>query len=114
MVPDGVSTERLGFALDAMEATATNYTRADMTTVGTGFMAAANAVWLFAGPSRLRRRKRAVQFQADELRVEITILNAVSLPDDAADAARVASGQHLHRLQATLAVMCSAEVEPAS
>ncbi|OLT55264.1 hypothetical protein BJF89_16040 [Corynebacterium sp. CNJ-954] len=97
-----VSTEHLGFSLDAMKATATMYPTAYMTVARTAFMAAANAAWLLAEPSRSQRRERAIRLQADELRVQITTLKSLSLPDGEPDTARVEAVQRLRQRQEIL------------
>lgn len=76
-----VSSEHLNFALEAMRATKTMYPTAYMTVARTAFLAAVNAVWLLAAQSRQERRERIVKLRADELRVQATSFDTMTVPE---------------------------------
>ncbi|WP_312976867.1 hypothetical protein [Corynebacterium sp.] len=85
-----------------MKTTTTMYPTVYMTVACTAFMAVANAVRTLVEPARSRRREQAIRFYADELRVQITKLNALSLPDGDPDTAHASSVQRPRQRQETL------------
>lgn len=108
-----ISSEHLDFAISSMRATSTMYPTAYMTVARTAVVAAVNAVWLLAPPSRTERRRRALRLRADELRVQVTSYQDMNVPRgdplNARDALleRLRSAQDA--LQAVAAVLSIAE-----
>lgn len=83
-----ISTEHLKFAIDAMRATSTMYPTAYLTVARTAYVAAVNAVWVLAPPMRQDRRERALRVRADGLRLQMSALRSMQLPDGKPDEAR--------------------------
>lgn len=94
-----VSSEHLDFAIDAMRATSTMYPTAYMTVARTAFVAAVNAVWVLAPPTRQERRERALRLRADDLRVQITSFRDMQIPKGKPEEARTALLDQLRERQ---------------
>ncbi|HRP99120.1 MAG TPA: hypothetical protein PK781_01520 [Terrimesophilobacter sp.] len=102
-----VSSEHLEFAIDAMRATSTLYPTAYMTVARTAFVAAVNAVWVLAPPSRQMRRERALRLRADDLRAQLTSFRDMVLPDGKPDQARAQLLARLRQRQVQLQAVAS-------
>lgn len=97
-----ISSEHLDFAIDAMRATSTMYPTAYMTVARTAFVAAVNAVWVLAPPTRQERRERALRLRADDLRIQVTSFRDMQIPEGKPEKARTALLEQLHDRQANL------------
>lgn len=97
-----ISSEHLEFAIDAMRATSSMYPTAYMTVARTAFVAAVNAVWVLAPPSRQERRERALVLRADDLRTQVTFIREMRLPPGVARSTRDATIAQLRERQAGL------------
>lgn len=97
-----ISSEHLDFAIDAMRATSTMYPTAYMTVARTAFVAAVNAVWVLAPPTRQERRERALRLRADDLRVQVTSFRDMQIPEGKPEEARTGLLEQLRERQASL------------
>lgn len=97
-----ISSEHLDFAIDAMRATRTMYPTAYMTVARTAFMAAVNAVWVLAPPTRQERRERALRLRADDLRVQVTSFRDMQIPEGKTEKARTGLLEQLRDRQTDL------------
>lgn len=97
-----ISSEHLDFAIDAMRATSTMYPTAYMTVARTAFVAAVNAVWVLAPPTRQERRKRALRLRADDLRVQVTSFRDMQIPEGKPARARTGLLEQLRDRQTDL------------
>lgn len=103
-----ISSEHLDFAIDAMRATSTMYPTAYMTVARTAFVAAVNAVWILAPPTRQERRERALRLRADDLRVQITSFRDMQIPEGKPEEARTGLLGQLRERQANLQKVATA------
>lgn len=97
-----ISSEHLDFAIDAMRATRTMYPTAYMTVARTAFVAAVNAVWVLAPPTRQERRERALRLRADDLRVQVTSFRDMQIPEGKTEKARTGLLEQLRDRQTDL------------
>jgi hypothetical protein len=97
-----ISSEHLHFAIDAMRATSTMYPTAYMTVARTAFVAAVNAVWVLAPPTRQERRERALRLRADDLRVQVTSFRDMQIPEGKPEKARTGLLEQLSDRQTDL------------
>ena len=103
-----ISSEHLDFAIDAMRATSTMYPTSYMTVARTAFVAAVNAVWVLAPPTRQERRERALRVRADDLRVQVTSFRDMQIPEGKPEEARTGLLEQLHERQANLQKVATA------
>lgn len=103
-----VASEHLDFAIDAMRATSTMYPTAYLTVARTAFIAAVNAVWLLAAPTRRERRERALRLRADDLRSQLTSFRDMKMPEGKASEARADFLKGLRERQASLQAIATA------
>lgn len=103
-----ISSEHLDFAIDAMRATSTMYPTAYMTVARTSFVAAVNAVWVLAPPSRQERRERALNLRADDLRAQVTSFRDMKIPDGKPEDARADLMDQLRERQTGLQSVATA------
>ncbi|WP_029145537.1 hypothetical protein [Microbacterium luticocti] len=103
-----ISSEHLDFALDTMRATSTMYPTAYMTVARTAFVAAVNAVWVLAPPTRQERRERALRLRADDLRVQVTSFRDMQVPEGKPEEARNGLLEQLRERQASLQKVATA------
>ena len=107
-----ISSEHLDFAIDAMRATSTMYPTAYMTVARTAFVAAVNAVWVLAPPSRPLRRRRALELRADDLRTQVAAIRDMRVEKGGPEDSRADLVEQLRERQASLqAVATSLDVE---
>lgn len=97
-----VSSEHLDFAIEAMRAARTMYPTAYMTVARTAFVAAMNAVWVLAPPTRQERRERALRLRADDLRVQVTSFRDMQIPAGEPEEARTRLIEQLRERQSGL------------
>ncbi|WP_417218592.1 hypothetical protein [Arthrobacter sp.] len=103
-----ISSEHLDFAINAMRATSTMYPSAYMTVARTAFVAAVNAVWVLAPPTRQERRGRALRLRADDLRVQLTSFRDMQIPEGKPEEARTGLLEQLRERQANLQKVATA------